>query len=179
MKLIDKALSNQLGWVPFGIEFVWLKVADCLIKAVHGGGLWVSHVGRKFSSGSFGLFSHLNSFKYWFLKQSTTLTCDVVAQYIMKMQDGNIFKWWFPVAPASASMHLSLVGSVYFSDFYFPEIPGTMRQTSASFMVSQACEWDSHYSLSLSLSLSLGYDNRWSNRTSTDFNLEAHILLIE
>lgn len=143
------------------------------------GELWVSHVGRKFSSGSFGLFSHLNSFKYWFLKQSTTLTCDVVAQYIMKMQDGNIFKWWFPVAPASASMHLSLVGSVYFSDFYFPEIPGTMRQTSASFMVSQACEWDSHYSLSLSFSLSLGYDNRWSNRTSTDFNLEAHILLIE
>lgn len=38
MKLIDKALSNQLSWVPFGIEFVWLKVADCLIIAVHGGG---------------------------------------------------------------------------------------------------------------------------------------------
>lgn len=84
------------------------------------GALWVSHVGRKFSSGSFGLFSHLNSFKYWFLKQSTTLACDVVAQYIMKMQDGNIFKWWFPVAPASASMHLSLAGSVYiFQIFIF------------------------------------------------------------
>lgn len=122
------------------------------------------------------------------MKQSTTLLCAVLTDYFqmnhiksIKIQNADHFQWWFNAAPTSmwTSACLSKGFCIYFFKLLFAWNSDNNKRTSATFLVSWACKWDSHYSPWDLLQLQRMYTSRWNNITFIDLKLEGHILFNE